>query len=113
MRRELPSEQRKQRMSERMAVDDPWVSAVSQRSCPWTNGDRSYRLTANKKKERTQIFTRCQGDRCVVNRREGLTAVDFGRGDAATIGAIDGVGKVPLLVGVDATVVVHKEDGLV
>ncbi|RRT33694.1 hypothetical protein B296_00058293 [Ensete ventricosum] len=27
--------------------------------------------------------------------------------------AADGVGKVPLLVGVDATVVVHKEDGLV
>ncbi|RWW03012.1 hypothetical protein GW17_00033869 [Ensete ventricosum] len=25
----------------------------------------------------------------------------------------DGVGKVPLLVGSDATVVVHKEDGLV
>ncbi|RWW45886.1 hypothetical protein BHE74_00048231, partial [Ensete ventricosum] len=25
----------------------------------------------------------------------------------------DGVGKVPLLVGADATVVVHKEDGLV
>ncbi|RZS22672.1 hypothetical protein BHM03_00055484 [Ensete ventricosum] len=86
-----------------------------------------------------QIFTRCQGDRCVVDRDEGLTTIDFGGGDAATAGAIgrsegqrekrcgrrsmsfdsekeliaDGVGKVPLLVGVDATVVVHKEDGLV
>ncbi|RWV92187.1 hypothetical protein GW17_00045463 [Ensete ventricosum] len=85
------------------------------------------------------IFTRCQGDRCVVNRGEGLTTVDFSGGDAATAGAIgrsegqrekcavvdllsfdsekeliaDGVGKVPLLVGADATVVVHKEDGLV
>ncbi|RRT33111.1 hypothetical protein B296_00029197, partial [Ensete ventricosum] len=60
----------------------------------------------------------------------------FGGGDAATTGAIgrsegqrekravvdfdseneliaDGVKKVPLLVGADATVVVHKEDGLV
>ncbi|RWW71142.1 hypothetical protein BHE74_00021131 [Ensete ventricosum] len=35
-----------------------------------------------------QIFTRCQGDRYVVNRGEGLTAVDFGEGDAATTGAI-------------------------
>ncbi|RWW68812.1 hypothetical protein BHE74_00023637 [Ensete ventricosum] len=72
----------------------------------------------------TKIFTRCQGDRCVVNRGEGLTAVDFGGGDAATAGAIgrsegqrekrcDGVEKVPLLVGADATVVVHKEDDLV
>ncbi|RWV94118.1 hypothetical protein GW17_00043379 [Ensete ventricosum] len=78
-------------------------------------------------------------DRCVVNRGEGLTTVDFSGGDAATAGAIgrsegqrekrvvvdllsfdseneliaDGVGKVPLLVGADATVVVHKEDGLV
>ncbi|RZS09612.1 hypothetical protein BHM03_00040703, partial [Ensete ventricosum] len=34
------------------------------------------------------IFTRCQGDRCVVNRGEGLTAVDFSEGDAATAGAI-------------------------
>ncbi|RRT35423.1 hypothetical protein B296_00051286, partial [Ensete ventricosum] len=85
----------------------------------------------------TQIFTRCQGDRCVVNRGEGLTTVDFDGGDAAMAGAIgrsegqrekhydrrfmsfdsekeliaDGVGKVPLLVGADATVVVHKEDG--
>ncbi|RRT56033.1 hypothetical protein B296_00030933 [Ensete ventricosum] len=45
MRRELPSEQRKQRMSERVAVDDSWVSTVSQRSCPRTNGDRNYCLT--------------------------------------------------------------------
>ncbi|RWV77751.1 hypothetical protein GW17_00061380 [Ensete ventricosum] len=86
-----------------------------------------------------KIFTRCQGDRCVVNRGEGLTTVDFSGGDAATAGAIgrsegqrekravvdllsfdseneliaDGVGKVPLLVSADATVVVHKEDGLV
>ncbi|RWV99992.1 hypothetical protein GW17_00037068 [Ensete ventricosum] len=52
MKRELPTGQRKQRMSERVAVDDPRVSAVSQRSCPQTNDDRSYRLTANKKKER-------------------------------------------------------------
>ncbi|RWW22951.1 hypothetical protein GW17_00012826 [Ensete ventricosum] len=85
------------------------------------------------------IFTRCQGDRCVVNRGEGLTTVDFSGGDAATAGAIgrsegqrekravvdllsfdseneliaDGVGKVPLLVSADATVVVHKEDDLV
>ncbi|RWW17945.1 hypothetical protein GW17_00018089 [Ensete ventricosum] len=85
------------------------------------------------------IFTRCQGDRCVVNRGEGLTTVDFSGGDAATAGAIgrsegqrekrvvvdllsfdseneliaDGVGKVPLLVGADATVVMHKEDDLV
>ncbi|RRT43853.1 hypothetical protein B296_00038592, partial [Ensete ventricosum] len=35
------------------------------------------------------ILTRCQGDRCVVNRGEGLTAIDFGGGDAATVGAID------------------------
>ncbi|RZS28729.1 hypothetical protein BHM03_00062368 [Ensete ventricosum] len=88
---------------------------------------------------RAPIFTRCQGDRCVVNRDEGLTTVDFGGGDAATTGAIgrlkgsersaavvdllsfdsekeliaDGVGKVSLLVGADVTVVVHKEDGLV
>ncbi|RRT47885.1 hypothetical protein B296_00035908, partial [Ensete ventricosum] len=80
------------------------------------------------------IFTRC-----VVNRGEGLTTVDFSGGDAATAGAIgrsegqrekraivdllsfdseteliaDGVGKVPLHVSADATVVVHKEDGLV
>ncbi|RWW66873.1 hypothetical protein BHE74_00025743, partial [Ensete ventricosum] len=73
------------------------------------------------------IFTRCQGDRCVVNRGEGLTTVDFSGGDAATAGAIgrsegqrekravvdllsfdseneliaDGVGKVPLLVSAD------------
>ncbi|RRT65873.1 hypothetical protein B296_00035433 [Ensete ventricosum] len=64
-----------------------------------------------------QILTRCQGDRCVVNNGEGLTAVDFGGGDIATVGMIeltaDRVGKVPLLVGADATVVVHKEDGLV
>ncbi|RWW64069.1 hypothetical protein BHE74_00028717 [Ensete ventricosum] len=46
MRRELPSEQR---MSGRVTVDDPWVSAVSQRGCPRTNGDRSCSLTANKK----------------------------------------------------------------
>ncbi|RRT35522.1 hypothetical protein B296_00054359, partial [Ensete ventricosum] len=26
---------------------------------------------------------------------------------------VDGVGKVPLLIGADATMVVHKEDGLV
>ncbi|RWW44366.1 hypothetical protein BHE74_00049869, partial [Ensete ventricosum] len=36
----------------------------------------------------SQIFTRCQGDRCVVNRGEGLTTVDFSGGDAATAGAI-------------------------
>ncbi|RRT42179.1 hypothetical protein B296_00055411 [Ensete ventricosum] len=85
------------------------------------------------------IFTRCQRDRCVVNRGEGLTTIDFSGGDAATTGAIsrsegqrekravvallsfdseneliaDGVGKVPLLVGADTTVVVQKEDGLV
>ncbi|RWW00008.1 hypothetical protein GW17_00037057 [Ensete ventricosum] len=85
------------------------------------------------------IFTRCQGDRCVVNRDEGLTTVDFSGGDAATTGAIgrsegqrekravvdllsfdseneliaDGVGKVSLLVSADAIVLVHKEDGLV
>ncbi|RWW58927.1 hypothetical protein BHE74_00034172 [Ensete ventricosum] len=63
-------------------------------------------------------------DHCVVNRGEGLTAVDFDGGDAATAGAIGrsegqrekhsghGVEKVSLLVGADATVVVHKEDGL-
>ncbi|RRT37664.1 hypothetical protein B296_00024294 [Ensete ventricosum] len=87
----------------------------------------------------TYIFTRCQGDRYIVNRGEGLTTIDFSGGDAATARAIDrsegqrekravvdllsfdseneliadGVGKVSLLVGVDATVVVHKEDGLV
>ncbi|RRT52077.1 hypothetical protein B296_00039076 [Ensete ventricosum] len=72
-----------------------------------------------------QILTRCQGDRCVVNLDEGLTVVDFGRGDATTTRAIGrsegqrekrrdhGVGKVPLLVGADATVMVHKKDGLV
>ncbi|RZR82547.1 hypothetical protein BHM03_00008996 [Ensete ventricosum] len=49
---QLPSKQMKQRMSGRVAVDNPWVSAVSQRGCPRTNGDRSCRLTANKK-ERT------------------------------------------------------------
>ncbi|RZS08595.1 hypothetical protein BHM03_00039585 [Ensete ventricosum] len=70
-----------------------------------------------------EILTRYQGDCCVVNHGEGLTAVDFDGGDAATAGAIgrsegqrekrcDGVGKVSLLVGADATVVVHKEDGL-
>ncbi|RRT76427.1 hypothetical protein B296_00024408 [Ensete ventricosum] len=52
MRRELPSKQRNQRMSGRVAVDDPWVSAVSQRGCPRTNGDRSCRLTANKKESK-------------------------------------------------------------
>ncbi|RWW67003.1 hypothetical protein BHE74_00025581 [Ensete ventricosum] len=80
----------------------------------------------------TQIMTRCQGDRYVVNRGEGLTAVDFGRGDVATAGVIgrsEGqrekrcsveaviccrwVGKVSLLVGADVTVVVHEKDGLV
>ncbi|RRT57327.1 hypothetical protein B296_00043952 [Ensete ventricosum] len=35
-----------------------------------------------------QIFTRCQGDHCVVNLGEGLTTVDFGGGDAATTGVI-------------------------
>ncbi|RRT45484.1 hypothetical protein B296_00053235, partial [Ensete ventricosum] len=35
-----------------------------------------------------QIFTRCRGDRCVVNRGEGLTTVDFGGGDVVTAGAI-------------------------
>ncbi|RWW36580.1 hypothetical protein BHE74_00058385 [Ensete ventricosum] len=34
-----------------------------------------------------RILTRCQGDHCVANRGEGLTAVDFGGGDAATAGA--------------------------
>ncbi|RRT35781.1 hypothetical protein B296_00051490 [Ensete ventricosum] len=43
-------------MSERVAVDDPWVSAVSQRSCPQTNDDRSYCLTANKKKKGEALF---------------------------------------------------------
>ncbi|RWW74584.1 hypothetical protein BHE74_00017474 [Ensete ventricosum] len=47
--REKRCEQRKQRMSERMAVDDPWVSAVSQRSHPRTNDDRNHRLTVKKK----------------------------------------------------------------
>ncbi|RWW19215.1 hypothetical protein GW17_00016755 [Ensete ventricosum] len=78
-----------------------------------------------------QILTRCQGDHCVINDGEGLTAVDFDGGDTATVGVIDrskgqrdkrcghkelatyGVGKVPLLIEADATVVVHKEDGLV
>ncbi|RRT60076.1 hypothetical protein B296_00020969 [Ensete ventricosum] len=62
---------------------------------------------------------------CIVNHSEGLMVVDFGGGDAATTGTIGrsegqrekrydhGVGKVPLLVGADATVVVHKEDDLV
>ncbi|RWV98391.1 hypothetical protein GW17_00038769 [Ensete ventricosum] len=77
-----------------------------------------------------QILTRCQGDRCVVNDGEGLTMVDFGGGDTTTVRVIDrsegqrdkrcsrkelatdGVWKVPLLVGADATVVVYKEDGL-
>ncbi|RRT41442.1 hypothetical protein B296_00045401 [Ensete ventricosum] len=36
----------------------------------------------------TQILTRCQGDCYVVNRDEGLTAVDFGGGDVATAGVI-------------------------
>ncbi|RRT73999.1 hypothetical protein B296_00015304 [Ensete ventricosum] len=40
-------------------------------------------------KPTTPILTRCQGNRCVVNRSEGLTAVDFGGGDAVTVGAID------------------------
>ncbi|RWW21613.1 hypothetical protein BHE74_00050060 [Ensete ventricosum] len=70
-----------------------------------------------------QILTRCQRDRCVVNGGEGLTVVDFGGGDTAMVGVIgrsegqrdkrcdrkelaaDGVGKMPLLVGADATVV--------
>ncbi|RWV82503.1 hypothetical protein GW17_00055996 [Ensete ventricosum] len=30
-----------------------------------------------------------EGDRYVINHGEGLTTVDFGRGDAATVGAID------------------------
>ncbi|RWV88283.1 hypothetical protein GW17_00049647 [Ensete ventricosum] len=61
---------------------------------------------------------------CLLRNLEDLTTVDFGGGDAATAGAIgrsegqrekrcDGVGKVPLLVGADAIVVVHKEDDLV
>ncbi|RZS18256.1 hypothetical protein BHM03_00050488 [Ensete ventricosum] len=55
---ELLSEQRK---SERMAVDDPWVSAVSQRSCPRTNDDRSYRLTAKEKKKKDNLSYRERG----------------------------------------------------
>ncbi|RWW83536.1 hypothetical protein BHE74_00007961 [Ensete ventricosum] len=35
-----------------------------------------------------QILTRCQGDRCVVNGREGLMAVDFSGRDTATVGVI-------------------------
>ncbi|RRT37377.1 hypothetical protein B296_00039986, partial [Ensete ventricosum] len=39
-RSQLPSEQRKQRMSERVAMDDPWVSTVSQRSyAPWLDSE--------------------------------------------------------------------------
>ncbi|RWV86215.1 hypothetical protein GW17_00051911 [Ensete ventricosum] len=38
MRRELPSKQKKQRMFWRVAMDDPWVSTVSQRGYPRTNG---------------------------------------------------------------------------
>ncbi|RZR88869.1 hypothetical protein BHM03_00016518 [Ensete ventricosum] len=71
-----------------------------------------------------QILTQCQGDRCFVNRGEGLTTVDFGGGDVVMVGAIcksegqrekhcNGVGKVSLLVGADATVVMHKKDSLV
>ncbi|RRT41248.1 hypothetical protein B296_00036802 [Ensete ventricosum] len=72
----------------------------------------------------TCILTRYQEDRCVVNRGEDLTTIDFDGGDAATAGAIGrsegqrekhydhGVEKVSLLVGADATVVVHKEDDL-
>ncbi|RWW46651.1 hypothetical protein BHE74_00047446 [Ensete ventricosum] len=72
----------------------------------------------------SSILTRCQGDRCVVNCGEGLTLVDFGGGDVATTRAISrserqrekrydhGVGKVLLLVGADATVVVQKKDSL-
>ncbi|RRT63626.1 hypothetical protein B296_00017036 [Ensete ventricosum] len=65
-----------------------------------------------------------EGDRYVVNHGEGLTVVDFDEGDATMAGAIDrsegqrekryglGIGKVPLLVGADAIVVVHEKDGL-
>ncbi|RZS29329.1 hypothetical protein BHM03_00063038 [Ensete ventricosum] len=60
-----------------------------------------------------QILTRCKGDRCVVNRGEGLTAVDFGGGDAAiaeAIGRSEGQREKHYA---DATVVVHEKDGLV
>ncbi|RRT58025.1 hypothetical protein B296_00041541 [Ensete ventricosum] len=45
----------------------------------------------------------------VIGRSEGQRDKRCGRKELVT----DGVGKVPLLVGADATVVVHKEDGLV
>ncbi|RWV80516.1 hypothetical protein GW17_00058202 [Ensete ventricosum] len=60
-----------------------------------------------------QILTRCQGDRCVVNGGEGLTAVDFGGGDTATVGVIGRSEGQRDKRCADATVVVHKEDGLV
>ncbi|RWW26833.1 hypothetical protein BHE74_00029875 [Ensete ventricosum] len=65
-----------------------------------------------------------EGDRYVLNHGEGLMVVDFDGGDATMDGAIDrsegqrenhyrlGVGKVPLLVGADAIVVVHEKDDL-
>ncbi|RZR94131.1 hypothetical protein BHM03_00022761 [Ensete ventricosum] len=72
-----------------------------------------------------QILTRCQGDRCVVNRGGGLMTVDFDGGDAAMVGVIvrsegqreksygHGVGKMPLLVGADAKMVVREKNGLI
>ncbi|RRT37849.1 hypothetical protein B296_00046422 [Ensete ventricosum] len=69
-----------------------------------------------------RILTRCQGDGCVVNDGEGLTAVEGQRDKRCDRKFLSfdnekelavGVGKVPLLVGAYATVVVHKEDGLV
>ncbi|RWW77420.1 hypothetical protein BHE74_00014426 [Ensete ventricosum] len=60
-----------------------------------------------------QILTRCQGDRCVVNDGEGLTAVDFGGGDIATVGVIGRSEGQRDKRCADAIVVVHKEDGLV
>ncbi|RWW63293.1 hypothetical protein BHE74_00029539 [Ensete ventricosum] len=77
-----------------------------------------------------------EGGRCVVNRDEDLTVVDFDgdvslaekeaavlstavktkvsrRSSVEAIVDCRGVGKVSLFVGADATVVVHEEDDLV
>ncbi|RRT37104.1 hypothetical protein B296_00052582 [Ensete ventricosum] len=59
-------------------------------------------------------MTRCQGNRCVVNRSEGQIAIDFGGEDAATAGVIGrSEEQREKHRGPDATVVVHKEDDLV
>ncbi|RRT56483.1 hypothetical protein B296_00045039 [Ensete ventricosum] len=97
------------------AVDD-YSSTVGKMLAAPDRGREDVRRTA-KERSRSEKAER-EGSGCDVKQGKGSNRVDVLRRDDIseqvwkTLSVVDGIGQVPLLVRVDAIVVVHEEDGL-